>query len=131
VPKVAGILETALYVDDIGRSLKFYQTIFGFPVIDTAHCMTVLGTPDRKILLLCDKKATANLKTGAHYGDGHLHLCFAVPSAEMEAWEQWLPEQGVPIEERRTWDHGGRSIYFRDPDHHLIELATPGTWPIY
>jgi len=26
---------------------------------------------------------------------------------------------------------GGHSIYFRDPDGHLLELATPGLWAIY
>jgi len=25
---------------------------------------------------------------------------------------------------------GGWSLYFRDPDRHLIELATPGTWSV-
>ena len=31
---------------------------------------------------------------------------------------------------RTTWKRGGESIYFRDPDGHLLELATPG-WAIY
>ncbi|HWQ03343.1 MAG TPA: glyoxalase, partial [Candidatus Nitrosotenuis sp.] len=26
---------------------------------------------------------------------------------------------------------GGRSIYFRDPDGHSLELVTPGVWPNY
>jgi catechol 2,3-dioxygenase-like lactoylglutathione lyase family enzyme len=26
---------------------------------------------------------------------------------------------------------GGTSLYFRDPDGHLLELATPGLWTIY
>ena len=33
--------------------------------------------------------------------------------------------------DKRGWERGGRSLYFRDPDQHLLELATPGTWPIY
>ena len=38
---------------------------------------------------------------------------------------------GVAIEGRNDWSRGGRSIYFRDPDRHLLELATPGLWSVY
>ena len=31
----------------------------------------------------------------------------------------------------RAADRGGHSVYFRDPDGHLIELVTPGCWQIY
>ncbi|PYK92782.1 MAG: glyoxalase, partial [Verrucomicrobia bacterium] len=26
------------------------------------------------------------------------------------------------------WESEARSLYFRDPDGHMIELATPGIW---
>jgi catechol 2,3-dioxygenase-like lactoylglutathione lyase family enzyme len=42
-----------------------------------------------------------------------------------------LREQGVAIEGRTDWSRGGHSIYFRDPDGHLLELATPGLWATY
>jgi catechol 2,3-dioxygenase-like lactoylglutathione lyase family enzyme len=47
------------------------------------------------------------------------------------SWEAWLAENGISVEEKRTWDLGGQSVYFRDPDRHLIEIATPGVWSIY
>ena len=37
----------------------------------------------------------------------------------------------IAIEEKKKWERGGQSLYYRDPDRHLIELATPGTWSIY
>ena len=45
--------------------------------------------------------------------------------------ELWLAENGIAVEERRKWDRGGQSVYFRDPDRHLVEIATPGVWSVY
>ena len=35
------------------------------------------------------------------------------------------------MESEVTWPQGGRSLYFRDPDGLLVELATPGLWRNY
>src|SRR5262252_8518515 len=66
-----------------------------------------------------------------HDGDGNLHFAFAVDKSELQPWEERLAAAGVGIESRKDWPLGGRSIYFRDPDGHLGELATPGTWANY
>jgi catechol 2,3-dioxygenase-like lactoylglutathione lyase family enzyme len=42
-----------------------------------------------------------------------------------------LRTQGVAIESETHWARGGRSLYFRDPEGHLLELVTPGIWPNY
>ncbi|MGP8243415.1 MAG: hypothetical protein ACLQVN_02730 [Bryobacteraceae bacterium] len=59
------------------------------------------------------------------------HLAFAIQAQELAAWEAWLAANATPVEERRTRESGGQSIYFRDPDRHLTEIATPGVWSIY
>lgn len=66
-----------------------------------------------------------------HNGNGELHVAFAIPAVEPARWEAWLEENGIAIEEKRTWDLGGQSMYFRDPDRHLLEVASPGVWSIY
>ena len=66
-----------------------------------------------------------------HGGSGHLHFAFAIPAEDLRAWEQRLGEAGVKIESRVKWLRGGESLYFRDPDDHLVELATPGIWATY
>ena len=129
MPKLDGVLETSLYVADLARSARFYQTVLGFEAIDSGERLTALAVADRQILLLFRKGASADLPVAAHDGDGRLHLAFAVPAAELPAWEAWLRQHGVIVEHRRTWERGGVSLYFRDPDGHLIEVATPGVWP--
>jgi catechol 2,3-dioxygenase-like lactoylglutathione lyase family enzyme len=131
MPKVNGILETALYVEDPQRSATFYQAVFGFEIIDSGDRLSALGVGPGQVLLLFKKGASADLPVGATDGEGQLHLAFAISAAELEAWEGWLSNQGVVIEQRRSWERGGRSIYFRDPDGHLLELATPGVWSNY
>jgi len=131
VPLLTGILETAVYVSDVRRSREFYEGLFGFRTVAEGERLTALAVGPGQVLLLFRKGASARLGASAHDGDGQLHLAFAVPTPELVAWESRLAEQGVPIVERRTWDLGGRSVYFRDPDGHLLELATPGVWTNY
>ena len=130
-PSTSGILESSLYVDDVARSARFYETIFGFPVISdfgTRGCAMAAG--DCRVLLLFKKRGSLEIQS-PHDGDGRLHIAFAIPAAELDDWEQWLEQHGIAIEERRKWERGGVSLYFRDPDRHLLEVATPGAWPIY
>jgi catechol 2,3-dioxygenase-like lactoylglutathione lyase family enzyme len=131
MPQLNGILETALYVDDLQRSVKFYETVFGFQVIDRGDRLCALGVRTGQVLLLFKKGASDNLPLGATDGEGQLHLAFAISSSELQTWESWLVNQGVTIELKRSWERGGHSIYFRDPDGHLLELATPGVWSNY
>jgi catechol 2,3-dioxygenase-like lactoylglutathione lyase family enzyme len=84
----------------------------------------------RQVLLLF-KKGASRAITSPHDGDGELHLAFAIEAAELSRWESWLAENGIALEEKRTWERGGTSLYFRDPDRHLIEIATPGVWSTY
>jgi catechol 2,3-dioxygenase-like lactoylglutathione lyase family enzyme len=131
MPRLTGVLETSLYVTDLEESLRFYQEVLGLEVLESGGRLCALRLADGQVLLLCERGACADLPTGAHDGSGRLHLALAIPAADLSSWETQLSEHGVAIEERRVWERGGSSMYFRDPDGHLIELATPGTWSIY
>jgi catechol 2,3-dioxygenase-like lactoylglutathione lyase family enzyme len=130
-PKTDGILESSLYVSDVARSVRFYEETFGFRVIvefGERGCAMLAGT--RQVLLLFKKGASRATET-PHDGDGELHLAFAIASAELANWESWLQTKEIRVEDKKKWELGGWSLYFRDPDRHLLELATPGTWPVY
>jgi catechol 2,3-dioxygenase-like lactoylglutathione lyase family enzyme len=130
-PKTNGILESSLYVSDLPRSVRFYQETFGFSVIsEFGERGCAMHTGAHQVLLLFKKGASRAIQS-PHDGDGELHLAFAIPSSELANWESWLQARRIPVEEKRTWELGGSSLYFRDPDRHLIELATPGTWSVY
>lgn len=131
MPQLTGILETCLYVDDLERAAAFYESLFGFPRIFQNERLTALGVESKQVLLLFKKGASASLPVSAHDGSGQSHVAFAIAGGELAAWDKFLAERGIPIEERKTWPRGGTSLYFRDPDGHLLELATPGVWSIY
>ena len=133
-PPVNGILETSLYVESPTRSVEFYRRVFGFELIDadqregitdqTRLCPMRAG--DRSVLLLFKKGATKDTDA-----TGSIHIAFGIARSELPAWEAWLSQQGIAIEERKTWKYGGEALYFRDPDGHLLEVVTPGVWSIY
>jgi len=130
-PKTEGILESSLYVDDVALSIEFYEKIFGFRVIkDFGGRGCAMEAGHRQVLLLFQKGGSLGIQS-PHDGDGELHIAFAIPAAELAEWEAWLAQNQIAVEEKTTWERGGTSLYFRDPDRHLLEVATPGVWPIY
>ncbi len=135
VPRVSGVLETSLYVEDLDRARDFYQRLFGFELFMGDSRMCALGVPGEQVLLLfrhgmTDKPAPApGGFIPPHHGRGALHLCFAIPYGELAAWDAHLAHSGIEIESRVSWPNGGYSLYFRDPDGHSLEVATPGLWP--
>jgi catechol 2,3-dioxygenase-like lactoylglutathione lyase family enzyme len=130
-PKSDGLLESSLYVQNVPASARFYERIFGFRMIsDFGERGCAMQAGERQVLLLFKKGGSLDI-TSPHDGDGELHIAFAIQASELVRWEAWLEENRIVIEEKRTWDLGGQSIYFRDPDRHLLEVASPGVWSIY
>ncbi len=137
MPEVTGIVETCLYVDDLERAVRFFEDVCEFKKLIGDERFCALNVADRDVLLLFKKGATVDpIPTPGgvippHNGSGNLHAAFAIPAAAEAAWRTRLEQHGVVIESTVDWPRGGRSMYFRDPDQHLLELITPGCWSIY
>jgi catechol 2,3-dioxygenase-like lactoylglutathione lyase family enzyme len=129
-PSISGIVESALYVTDVQRSIEFYQDVLGFKLIsDFGPRGCAMHAGGNQVLLLFKKGASVEAEF-PHDGDGHLHVAFGVTVAELPRWEKWLDSHGISVG-RKSWEGGGQSLYFDDPDGHLLELVTPGTWSVY
>jgi catechol 2,3-dioxygenase-like lactoylglutathione lyase family enzyme len=136
MPHLKGILETSLYTEDMDRARAFYEDVLGLSPIFSDSRLTAYAI-ERNVLLLFRKGTTGEpvkLKDGhipRHGGTGELHVAFPIGKNEMQSWLDHLAEHGVGIEGRNGWSRGGESVYFRDPDGNLLELATPGLWSVY
>jgi len=137
MPALDRILETALYVDDVPRAAHFYADLFEIEPLFSDERLCAYDIGGKSVLLLFRRGATretVHLPGGTippHDGAGPLHIAFAVTAEEIGEWEKRLAKRGIAIEGRTDWPRGGHSVYFRDPDGHLVELATPGIWKTF
>lgn len=137
MPRLNRIIETVLYVDDLERAREFYEDKLGLaPMLKTGTLFAYdVGGASVLLLFLRGQSLRTQMSAGGsippHDGSGPLHICFAVDLDELALWDERLQQQGIAIEGRMSWERGGKSLYFRDPDGHMLELATPGLWPSY
>ena len=136
-PRIRRIVETALECDDLPRSAAFYTALFDATPMLSTDRLVAIDAGESTVLLLFQRGASTEpmaLPGGVippHDGGRPGHVAFAIDKADIQAWEARLAELAVAVESRVTWERGGFSIYFRDPDNCLVELATPGIWACY
>jgi catechol 2,3-dioxygenase-like lactoylglutathione lyase family enzyme len=136
-PPIRGILETAVYVDNLERAHRFYGGVLGLPrVLDSPRMLTYAAAPGQVLLVFhrgmtqADSATPGGMVPG-HHSDGPAHFAFAIDSATYDGWKAHLKTAGVAVTSEVTWPQGGRSLYFNDPDGNVLEMATPGLWPNY
>lgn len=131
------VLETSLYVGDMARARAFYEGVMGLEPMMQDSRLTAYPVGAGSVLLLFlqgstgEPAATPGGVIPPHEGSGRLHYAFAISVDALQYWRDELSRHGVDIESEVSWPRGGRSLYFRDPDGNLVELATPGLWANY
>ena len=135
-PSIRRLLETALYCDDLARTAAFYEQLLGRAPMLTSERLVAFDAGEATVLLLFHRGHAQPLPTlgglvPGHDGAGPVHLAFAIDRSDLTPWESKLGSLGMSVESRVTWESGGVSLYFRDPDGRSVELATPGLWPTY
>lgn len=137
-PALNGVLETALVVEDLPHSMRFYGDLFGFEVLVESERLCSLNVRPSQVLLLFkrggsldDVELPGGVLPGGMDAKGRSHMAFAIEANQLESWRLWLQQNAVAVESTVRWERGGTSLYFRDPDGNLLELATPGVWTNY
>lgn len=138
MPKLIGVLETVLYTTDMARARTFFEDVLGLQALNADERFTAYPLDSHMLLVFRQGETTQTVQLPSgmgtippHDGGGRQHIAFAIERDALAIWEQHLNAHGITIEGRTHWPRGGESIYFRDPDQHLLELATPGIWPQY
>jgi catechol 2,3-dioxygenase-like lactoylglutathione lyase family enzyme len=108
-----GITHVGLKVSDLGRSRRFYSRILGLR--DEPHDPGVVYVPSGRDRLVLYEEGKG--MTNFHFG-------FNVDSpSKVDRWKDWLEKNDVSVHEDITEGGKYRSIKFRDPDGHWIEIS--------
>lgn len=131
--RLTGLHHVTLICRDLGRTTAFYRDLLGLRLVseqrneddpDARHFWfgDEHGSPGTLISFLEYPEIPQGV-VGA--GSTH-HLALTVESAaEQDAWRDHLRSHGVECS--GPFERGGfRSIYLRDPDGHILEIATRG-----
>ena len=131
--QIRGIHHITLLCTNLDRSVAFYRDVLGLRLVKQTvnhddpnarhfYFGDAAGTPGTVVTCM----EYPQMEEGAVGRGSTHHFAFLVESAEeLEGWRQYLESRGVGCTAAldRTYF---RSIYLRDPDGHIIEIATRG-----
>ncbi|HZN87751.1 MAG TPA: VOC family protein [Thermoleophilaceae bacterium] len=131
--RIAGIHHITLICADVERSLAFYRNLLGMRLVkqtvnedDRAARHLFFGDEEGRPGTLVTCLEYPELDEGSVGRGSTHHFALTVESEEeLGAWRQYLAGQGVPVTDVLDRVYF-KSVYLRDPDGHIVELATLG-----
>ena len=135
IMKIKKVIETCIYSSDLGSMKNFYAGILGLPVIQEEQDKLIFLKAGKSMLLIFDPLRTkANNDSLPTHGTltppSSIHFAMEIEEQEYHASKQLLTDNNIAIEKEVNWNSDAKSIYFRDPAGNLVELITPGGWPV-
>jgi glyoxalase family protein len=122
-----------LLCKDVERSVGFYRNLLGMRLVkqttnedDRGARHLFFGDEEGRPGTLITCLEYPDLDEGSVGRGSTHHFALAVETdEELAGWRDYLTAQGIPVTDvmDRTYF---KSVYLRDPDGHIIELATKG-----
>ncbi|WP_421983314.1 VOC family protein [Roseibium sp.] len=134
-PEINGVLETAVYVDDMDAAHAFYSHVLGLKRMVAGDRLFAYDAGPGQALLVFrrghtgDDVETSGGVVPGHDTSGNSHFAFRIGTGQLQPWRDFLRANSVEIISEVVWPAGGTSIYFNDPDGNVLELAAPPLWP--
>jgi catechol-2,3-dioxygenase len=134
--KINKVIETCIYSSDLRSMKKFYVGILGLSIIhEEEEDKLIFMKAGKSVLLIFDPLRTSinndRLPThGAITPPSSIHFAMEIEEQEYQPCKELLVRNGIAIEKEVKWNWNTKSLYFRDPSGNLVELITPGGWPV-
>lgn len=133
-PAITGVLEAALYAEDLDAAEAFYHGLLGMEVVLRLPGRHVFFRAGETILLVFNPDETAKpaqnprLPVPCHGARGPGHVCFRASRDEITRWRAHLTAHDIAVDAAFDWPNGARSLYVRDPAGNSVEFAEPHLW---
>lgn len=120
--QLKGIDHVALAVRDVEQSANWYVEVLGFERLHQGMWNGIPAFIGKGTTAIALFPARDNSQSGAGAKIGMLHLAFRADRKNFLGAQEELRSRGIKFEFQ---DHEiSRSIYFRDPDGHELEITT-------
>ena len=130
-PKVLGVAHMAVYVKDLDKTRKFYESFMGFAEAFTLPKKD--GTGVRIVFVKVNEHQYFEIFNEADRGEGQLnHISFYTDNADQ--MYAYLKSRGVEVVSDKgavsKGQTGNKNFNVKDPDGHIVEIVEyqPDSW---